>query len=1774
MTTSQEYFKTKKKKKLTSSEYFAKPKPPVTATTHAPQQPPVGNLDEMLKQYEAAEQSTLATKAPIDTFAEHRAKMATMMTPLPGPGRSVVATVGLYPVRYVGGVIGRASVDATAGLLYPVRYVGGVIGRAAETFEQSVLYLTAKGYQKLSSYKPQFPEGYNTLHIWGRIFQPGKFYRLDEKILTQQDWDTPKGAAINFAIAVTVDPLTWAGVKPSKLALGRKAVGGLSSAVGDANVVEKYIRVSVPARLQFVKDIADSMKGTPEGDIVSQHLLNVTPDVEQAMKTPHVVDIKKLARAEEEALKQLNSTLSPEFRAAQEPLFRSALETARGNVDPKFMEMAELYPELKNPQLSHGAVMKFFSKATDVDELVERMKYVGADEKFLNNKNVKTILDFTRKNPDKIKQILGDTVRMSEKMKMGDYSYVIGPGAGMGFYRLSWEGDPLAKIRPAMAASLRSLEELTSNWDLGKMIGGKSKNGRLFKMPLDPLIIKPLYEIDKVTGETHVVGGDIVGNIDMNLKRMKRAQRASVIKNYFNFQEDVHTQIFEPMKELGLNPRDVFEYTELGAEEFVAKYGMDHAVGVEPFAGILRRKFDETAIERMGYKNFSLLANYITRVALKNDKNISSTDAFIKWRFKNTDEALKRNGMWGRLVARRFANPSMRITSLHDLARSRDVPGWLQNELRLNKYLRELEYHKGNTDMVAKLDADAAFAEKMAMDYTSVEHGGRGLFPPEMGPIKVNEGWVNEYGAEINEFVQSPEGISWGFPAGSTADSFKIFSEDPEHVLSTYAKGYAQSMGTGEIFDDWLRDFGLDPSKYELAVNLTKTGKDYEKQTQAGVRIYDRLTKALERKLLKATGKGQLANEIEMSGKDRRNYLRLKQQMLKQQLKSGVSKEKYGDKIIDWKLNKLEKGVDQLVEIADKEKRAQILEHEALMIIENEKVLKGAKQSIKNQRLAKLTKEIDDLNTRIIKLRSEGEEAVRAGSVEPKQTELIKPPPLDTTVTDFIKQGNAKLEQADFLEKRLAPLQAKLAKLSATETKKIIKAVAVESATNEKAAKLNSKAAKLLAQAQEMREKNTYTPKQIQIIMDLGLKIKKEGQALKKETLAALKQNVKDYHYNERQLRRVKYLRRDGKAAFRTALKINKWREQTVQVIGETVEKAGVYMGKAGEMAVDPTNEVALAIQEANRVGKKIVNLRDWLDTNKTEVTGAEWLLGKLGKKAEVYMDEDAAIKFVEMADAQRKLETPEWQNWLNHYQRFWVNNLLFVQLRTVFGNIWGDNWQRILEGMEPRYALGYVGYQIIASEGQIIKGMPFGLSGLADNAVLDYDVYGKPMYVGDMRYKYKIMDVREGFYAGPVYENADKFGFAKDEASPMGKAVQEFVKEPSMAKAGKVAGASLPTAVKAVKSGGIPAVRRLYRMVEENGRISTFAWFKKQGLSDRDAYEKVMEVHFPYSEMNAEARKWFPFYFWNMKNLPRQLKYWMKKPGLQQFPFKIGSAIDEYQTRKYGEEPDNRSDYLKSASVLASIYKGKPIYLDYSNLFPPAVAEQVIGTLNSDNPMDAVQQILENIGSMSGPGIKVLVEQIYNEKLFTHQPIADDTEDSRAGTSQFWGIDISGNRGAQRVAHVIDTFFPVPTSLTQLGKAAKGMPKSIAVLKMMFGMPFRVDDPILAGYIDAKNEVFPLQQRIKKLQAEYEKKLNIVPVAETDKIRDDIIKINEQMAYHQASQNYSLNLLSALKELKYQIIIAKDRKETERVKELEAMMESIYTQYREQSNRLKQRGK
>jgi hypothetical protein len=824
--------KSKKKKPFSLSAYLEEKQKPAEATTTTngtsasttPSQPPSphATFESILKQYESIEQGTSTQKKPVETYKQHMEQLSSIVPPNPMIPGLELAKVGLYPARYT----------------------GGVVGRIWETPQQVIRWAVAKGYQKWSSYKPYIPPDYNVGHAFGRWFFPGKYYRLDEKVMTGQDWDTWKGFGINLATAFATDPLMYQGIKPSKLALGKRALGGLSD-MGELNVVEKHIAETVPNRLQFLKDAAESLKGTPEGDVVAQHLVNVTPDVEQAMKTPHIVDMARLARAEDEALKQVISVMPKGFKAVQEPLLRSALETARGNVDPRFMEIAELYPQLKNPQLAHGALMKFLSKAGDEVELVDRMKYIGASEAQL--KAVEPILKFIRKSPEKIGEIFKDSVRMSEKMKSGDYSYVIGPGAGLGFYKLSWEGDPLAKIRPAMARSLGALEELTGNWNLGKMFQGMSKSGKRFQMPLDPLIVKPLYETDKATGELHVVGADIVGNIDMNLKRLKHAQRAALIKHYFRFQEDIHAQIFEPMINAGMNPRDVFEYTELGAEKFAGKYGMSHAANVEPYAGILRRKFDETAINQLGYKDFNLLKDYITRVALTNDKKQSAMDAFVKWRFRNTDDALKRNGMYGKLVARRFSNPSMRITSQQHLARARNVPGWLQNEIRLNRYLREIEDLKGNTEWVTKLDDDFAFAEKMANDYTSVEKGGKGLFPPELGPIAVNEGWQNEYGKDLDAFVKSDAGRRWGFPEGSTGDSFKVFSEDPEHVLSTYAKGYANTMATGEIFNEnFIRDFGIDPSKYEAAEMLAKTGKNLDKETMQGIRTYERLGKALE----------------------------------------------------------------------------------------------------------------------------------------------------------------------------------------------------------------------------------------------------------------------------------------------------------------------------------------------------------------------------------------------------------------------------------------------------------------------------------------------------------------------------------------------------------------------------------------------------------------------------------------------------------------------------------------------------------------------------------------------------------------------------------------------------------------------------------------------------------------------------------------------------------------------------------------------------------------
>jgi hypothetical protein len=783
--------------------------------------------------------------------------------------------------------------------------------------------------------------------------------------------------------------------------------------------------------------------------------------------------------------------------------------------------------------------------------------------------------------------------------------------------------------------------------------------------------------------------------------------------------------------------------------------------------------------------------------------------------------------------------------------------------------------------------------------------------------------------------------------------------------------------------------------------------------------------------------------------------------------------------------------------------------------------------------------------------------------------------PIDTTVSDLLKQGNTKLSQAADIEKQIAKLRTQSKRLTPETYQEVKRIEAEHSVALDKAASINSEATKLLEQAAKMRESSEYTPKQIQTIMDLGLKYRQQGESMIADANKILTANVKEYRVQERILRQARKTRRMGKSYLNVATKIAKWREEVAQGIIATAERAGAYGAKAQEMAVDPLNELALSLEEAKRTGKNIVNLRDWLEENRGEVAGAEWLIGKIGKNADVMMDEDAVLKFVEMADAQRRWESPEWQNWFTQYRRFWVNNVLFIQLRGAFNNLFGDMWQRTLEGMEPRYATGFAGYQITASEGEIIKGMPFGMSGLADNAVLDYDVYGKPLYVGQMRHEYKIMDVREGFYGGPTYQKTDKMGYAVEEASTMGKATQEFVKKPSVAGAAKIAKEAIPSAGEAIKSGGIPVVRRLYRTIEENGRISTYVWFRKQGYSMRDAYEKVMEVHFPYSEMNDKMRAAMPFYFWNMKNIVRQSKYWMKKPGLMQTPFKIGMAIDERNQFRWSSDED-RSDYLKGASSLITFYKGKPIYLDYSNIFPPAAAESIIGALNSDSPMDAMQEILDNVGSLSGPEMKTVIEEIYNETLFTHQPIRDSFKGytPERGISQLWGIDISGNRLAQTFAHIINNFFPVPTSIQQLKKAVHDQPGAMAALKMMFGVPFRVDDPVLATFVEMNGEIGHLSGLMKKKQKEYDIKLGNAPKAETDKIYDEILNINNQMATFKARQGLAQQSLIVLKNIKYQIIIAKEKKDMAEVKRLEQMMEDIYNQYKGQINQMKQQSR
>jgi len=202
----------------------------------------------------------------------------------------------------------------------------------------------------------------------------------------------------------------------------------------------------------------------------------------------------------------------------------------------------------------------------------------------------------------------------------------------------------------------------------------------------------------------------------------------------------------------------------------------------------------------------------------------------------------------------------------------------------------------------------------------------------------------------------------------------------------------------------------------------------------------------------------------------------------------------------------------------------------------------------------------------------------------------------------------------------------------------------------------------------------------------------------------------------------------------------------------------------------------------------------------------------------------------------------------------------------------------------------------------------------------------------------------------------------------------------------------------------------------------------------------------------------------------------------------------------------------------------------------------------------------------MSGPEVKTLIEQIYNEKLVTHQPISDRDRGFQAepGLQKMWGIDISDSKAKQRIAHVIDTFFPLPQQIIRLAEAKDKMPGFMAAMKFMFGTPLRVDDPILAEFLEMNSILTPINNKIRKLQLEYAKKENSAPESELNDIMNKLQKLAEQKSIYQAIKSEDQSYLKSLKALKYQLAIAKYDKDELLVKQLEDQMEMIYNQYRE----------
>jgi hypothetical protein len=273
-----------------------------------------------------------------------------------------------------------------------------------------------------------------------------------------------------------------------------------------------------------------------------------------------------------------------------------------------------------------------------------------------------------------------------------------------------------------------------------------------------------------------------------------------------------------------------------------------------------------------------------------------------------------------------------------------------------------------------------------------------------------------------------------------------------------------------------------------------------------------------------------------------------------------------------------------------------------------------------------------------------------------------------------------------------------------------------------------------------------------------------------------------------------------------------------------------------------------------------------------------------------------------------------------------------------------------------------------------------------------------------------------------------------------------------------------------------LPATsQRLGNSSDEASRFAMFMWAKNQGMTAKEAAEKVREVLFDYTDLTDFERKGMrrvaPFYTWLRKNSEFQLKSFAKSPE------RYAKVSHLYNNAKDNVDvnTDIMPDYMKDNMALTVPGTDK--------------------TLNLNLPMSDLAK-MTNPGKVAldslSPLLKVPGEIIFNQKTLNGAPIkTHDTQKGQMFGKEFEGLPFlpdgektMGMNGKQWEYLFENMFAPARNVSGAMEKQELGSTPTETVLNGLGGNLMRNWDE--EGY--QRTADYKEKDRLDNLKAEYEK--------------------------------------------------------------------------------------